>query len=952
MPQLQLNQGPQDALLYDNSRSYFTNVGYVRTSNFQVEYQDVQAQTSAGFGQQVTFILPKAADLLGKVDLCVDLPAPEALNGEYADGIDPNDGYKHYSAADTSSTYPSVATFPNSRAFTAWVDEVGWAMLETVTFSVANNEIERLTGEQLQMRNELMTADESRADYWNTLKTGRSHFSSGSGQPVAQEIRNCERPGTNADLVKDQTSIPTDILKHLDKDYTRLIQYYDNTPKSRDGKQSGLKIKPYVCGARKLWIPLRFFFTDHVSQYFPMAAIAGCHEIRISIKFRNVQSLIQVYNFGTMEQTKQGTPTQFKDNKHWVMPTMNSSGTKLRLEYIHVTGPEATTLMNQEHVRLLKLVQGPIEETVTNSEKASFKKTIRLSFLHPVQELLITIRRKDDMTDTTSSGDLDAAQKGYFFYHGDGVCPNYDVVRHEYRDGLHMGHDDTIKINKIRLELNGTNRQQALSDGLENDYIRHRITPNLHSNTSFHDEHMHAMAATSKTKLWCTMHIASTTPGTVAKDTTIRFAPNTSDVFNTQVPLRTGPVPRVNQKVHIAGEFAGMSKSIIRQDAVTPLSSMRAHNAAALKHFTVANVNGNVTLAIGKINGAANQTIDVSAATQGPIDARRASWVAPTFTFTSGTTTYSVPRFMMKVTGYKKLLAKPAGGYTSEFDATKTLEQTGVQFVLRSVNLTSVTMTASQDLENAEAANNGTNIDFIQVYQMHALKDAQLNDYIVTIADETIMEYEAGNFWELAGANDDSKTYRMLPVPVASLPAGFSAVDLAPHVVTGTRGADNPPVPAYAIPDLTGSSGITVSSVVGGFTLDRAWYKCIETGYVPDAPEVQFFDVSQEGNRQDALLEQNMRGTKNIFVYPFCLNPEGPNPSGAVNFSKVSSANLVLDLERVPGMKDYLAQNAQATASTDGWSTSAEMSNFTISVYAVYYNWLQIKQGRALLSFA
>ena len=31
MPQLQINQGPQDALLYDNTRSYFTNVGYNST---------------------------------------------------------------------------------------------------------------------------------------------------------------------------------------------------------------------------------------------------------------------------------------------------------------------------------------------------------------------------------------------------------------------------------------------------------------------------------------------------------------------------------------------------------------------------------------------------------------------------------------------------------------------------------------------------------------------------------------------------------------------------------------------------------------------------------------------------------------------------------------------------------------------------------------------------------
>ena len=33
-PQLQINQGPQDAPLFDKSRSYFTNDGYVRTPNF------------------------------------------------------------------------------------------------------------------------------------------------------------------------------------------------------------------------------------------------------------------------------------------------------------------------------------------------------------------------------------------------------------------------------------------------------------------------------------------------------------------------------------------------------------------------------------------------------------------------------------------------------------------------------------------------------------------------------------------------------------------------------------------------------------------------------------------------------------------------------------------------------------------------------------------------------
>ena len=58
MPQLQINQGPQDALLYDNSKSYFTNVGYVRTSNFQVEYRKVQSQNSPAFNSTVRSALP------------------------------------------------------------------------------------------------------------------------------------------------------------------------------------------------------------------------------------------------------------------------------------------------------------------------------------------------------------------------------------------------------------------------------------------------------------------------------------------------------------------------------------------------------------------------------------------------------------------------------------------------------------------------------------------------------------------------------------------------------------------------------------------------------------------------------------------------------------------------------------------------------------------------------
>ena len=135
MPQLQLNQGPQDALLYDNTRSYFTNVGYVRTSNFQVEYRDVDSQNTAALGSTVQFVIPKAADLLGPLDLTMDLEIPD--EGRPAAGI-------------------------LCRQFAQLVDEVGFAIIEKATFSVGSNEIEVITGEQMQIKNELMTSDSQR----------------------------------------------------------------------------------------------------------------------------------------------------------------------------------------------------------------------------------------------------------------------------------------------------------------------------------------------------------------------------------------------------------------------------------------------------------------------------------------------------------------------------------------------------------------------------------------------------------------------------------------------------------------------------------------------------------------------------------------------------------------------------------------------------------------------
>ena len=146
--QLSLNQGPQDALLFDNTKSYFTNVGYQRTSNFQMQLRDVDSQNAANFGQKVEFIIPKAADLLGPIDLEIE-----------------------FNSVERPLTTSALATnMPVGHAqMWGWVDNVGYAMIEKITFSVGSHDVETLTGESLNIINELMRSNSSRYGFQQTL---------------------------------------------------------------------------------------------------------------------------------------------------------------------------------------------------------------------------------------------------------------------------------------------------------------------------------------------------------------------------------------------------------------------------------------------------------------------------------------------------------------------------------------------------------------------------------------------------------------------------------------------------------------------------------------------------------------------------------------------------------------------------------------------------------------
>eukprot|EP00965_Chrysotila_dentata_P191071 6174295-Pleurochrysis_carterae.AAC.1 len=420
--QLMINQGPQDALLYDNTRSYFTNVGYVRTSNFQVELRDVDPQNSANLGSTMQFVIPKSGDLLGPVDLMIDFnKATNGASGKYA----------------------------------SWVETLGFAMIERIVFSIGSNDIETITGDQLNITNELMKSDEHRLGLRQVLKTGRpavaANVSSGTWTPY-----------TDSDTTADNSQ------RHI---FAGAVNY--------DGK--------------KLIIPLGLFFTKHPSQYFPLCAIAGCNDVRISVKLRPLNELILLQT--TPDAT--GANIDDADAPTGTVPAFESgtpiSECRLRCHYVHVTGPEATTIMNKEHVRLLKLWHhNPKPVTISSSANGTkFNIPIDLSFLHPVQELIITVRKASEMsssTDTTAKPSLydqGARTKNYFAYHGGGKDPNMESIINSQGSTQANAVQSYLQIDNFKLSLNGQERHPSLaSSGLDRNYLMNRLMPMLHSNTT------------------------------------------------------------------------------------------------------------------------------------------------------------------------------------------------------------------------------------------------------------------------------------------------------------------------------------------------------------------------------------------------------------------------------------------------------------------------------------
>jgi hypothetical protein len=126
-------RGRQDAYLTTNPQFTFFKSVFRRYTNFAIESIPIEFDGTPDFGKRISTIIPRKADLLSSLFLEVDLPALP----------------------------PDTTTNPATNYY--WVNDIGHALIENISIEIGDKEIDKHTGEWLQIWSELVTPLDKRA---------------------------------------------------------------------------------------------------------------------------------------------------------------------------------------------------------------------------------------------------------------------------------------------------------------------------------------------------------------------------------------------------------------------------------------------------------------------------------------------------------------------------------------------------------------------------------------------------------------------------------------------------------------------------------------------------------------------------------------------------------------------------------------------------------------------
>ena len=173
--------GKQDAFLTGNPQISFFKMVYRRHTNFATESQPMYFDGTPNFGQRITCLIPRRGDLLGKIYLDVVLPQLKDTSG-------------------------NLLSYTNS---------IGHALIQEITFEVGEQEIDRQTGEWMEVWTQLTTSSSQRfglnemigrIEPYNVVDVKPSDSSDGLHLLIPLQFYFCRNPGSYLPLLALQYS--------------------------------------------------------------------------------------------------------------------------------------------------------------------------------------------------------------------------------------------------------------------------------------------------------------------------------------------------------------------------------------------------------------------------------------------------------------------------------------------------------------------------------------------------------------------------------------------------------------------------------------------------------------------------------------------------------------------------------------------------------------------------
>lgn len=290
--------GKQDVYLTGNPQITWFKMVYRRYTNFAIESQAIYFDGDPDFGKRLTCNIPRKGDLLGPLILEV--------------------------------TLPELYLTDPSGALAAYVNSVGHALIEEISIEIGEQEIDKQTGEWMEIWSEL------------TIPPG-------------------QRDGFNAMIGRVDGTIPPP-----------LTYPPDTNSVSINGS--------YQYGAVKLYIPLQFWFNNNPGLYLPLLAMQY-HTVRINVKLRSLDQLVYTASPLNANQDCSKTP-KVKKNKIIDL--------RLYGDYVHLDVEERRRFVANSHEYLIQQVQYTSKISIPAATSTAI---IPLEFNHPVRELVWILQR-------------------------------------------------------------------------------------------------------------------------------------------------------------------------------------------------------------------------------------------------------------------------------------------------------------------------------------------------------------------------------------------------------------------------------------------------------------------------------------------------------------------------------------------------------------------------------